>query len=131
MKRFAFLAISTTLFLPGIHAQGSDAAVRFDVATIRLNTACTGGGTEELSPGKFGLRCVSLRQVIRVAYGNADRSSTARPPDVFGGPGWVDTDRYDIEASAPGNPGLDRMYGPMTKALLEERFRGCVVTTRR
>ncbi|HEY4085778.1 MAG TPA: TIGR03435 family protein [Bryobacteraceae bacterium] len=122
MKRFAFLAISATLFLPGIHAQDAGPAVRFDVATIRLNAGCTGGGSEELSPGKFGLRCVSLRQVIRVAYGNVDRSSPTREPDVFGGPGWIDTDRYDIEASAPGNPGLDRMYGPMTKALLAERF---------
>jgi uncharacterized protein (TIGR03435 family) len=41
----------------------------------------------------------------------------------LGGPRWLDTDRYDIQATAPGNAGLDQMYGPMTRALLEDRFR--------
>jgi uncharacterized protein (TIGR03435 family) len=41
----------------------------------------------------------------------------------LGGPRWLDTDRYDILATAPDNPGLDQMYGPMTRALLEDRFR--------
>jgi uncharacterized protein (TIGR03435 family) len=121
MTRFVLFAISMTL-LPGVCAQETGVAPRFDVAIIRLSTACTGGGSEKLSPGRFGLRCVSLRQVIRVAWGDVDRFPEARPPDVFGGPGWLDTDRYDIEATALGNPGLDRMYGPMTRLLLEERF---------
>jgi len=45
------------------------------------------------------------------------------PPEVVGGPRWIDTDRYDIVATAPDNPGLDQMYGPMTRTLLEDRFR--------
>jgi uncharacterized protein (TIGR03435 family) len=34
----------------------------------------------------------------------------------------VDTDRYDIVATAPADAGLDEMYGPMMRALLEDRF---------
>lgn len=95
---------------------------RFDVATIRLNTNCTGGAREQLSQGRFGVQCVSLRDVIRVAYGNVGGPAPGRLPDVLGGPTWIDTDRYDIEATAPGNPGLDQMYDAMTKALLKDRL---------
>jgi uncharacterized protein (TIGR03435 family) len=105
--------------LPGIHAT----AQQFEVATIRLNTNCTGTGNEAHSQGRFDLKCVPLRQMIRVAYGNVGGSSPARLPDVLGGPAWLDADRYDIAARAPGNSGLDQMYGPMTRSLLQDRFR--------
>lgn len=42
---------------------------------------------------------------------------------VRGGPGWIDADRYDIAAKAEGNPPVTQMYGPMLRALLEDRFR--------
>ncbi len=42
---------------------------------------------------------------------------------VVDGPKWVDTDRYDISATAQGNPSLDQMRGPMLLALLADRFR--------
>jgi uncharacterized protein (TIGR03435 family) len=99
--------------------------VEFEVATIRLNEACFNrGGLEHLSPGRFGVECVSLRDYIRGAYGSygLGRNQNVRPPKVLGGPDWVDTDRYDIVAKAPGETGLDEMYGPMLRALLEDRF---------
>jgi uncharacterized protein (TIGR03435 family) len=42
---------------------------------------------------------------------------------VLGGPGWIDSDRYDIVARAEGNPSNAQLYGPMLRALLEDRFR--------
>lgn len=99
--------------------------VEFEVATIRLNEACANGALEHLSPGRFGVECVSLREYIRGAYGSygLGRNPNVRPPKVLGGPDWVDTDRYDIVAKAPEKAGLDEMYGPMMRALLEDRFR--------
>jgi uncharacterized protein (TIGR03435 family) len=99
--------------------------VQFEVATIRLNKACVNGaGLEHLSLGRFGVECVSLRDYIRGAYGSYGfgRNPNVRPPKVLGGPDWVDTDRYDIVAKAPTEAGLDEMYGPMMRALLEDRF---------
>jgi len=99
--------------------------VEFEVSTIRLNEACVNGaGLEHLSPGRFGVECVSLRDYIRGAYGSYGFGSNpnVRPPTVLGGPDWVDTDRYDIVAKAPGEAGLDEMYGPMMRTLLEDRF---------
>src|SRR5665213_3398749 len=99
--------------------------LQFEVASIRLNEACVNGpGLEHHSPGRFGVECVSLRDYIRGAYGSygQGRNPNVRPPTVLGGPGWVDSDRYDIVAKAPGETGLDEMYGPMMRALLEDRF---------
>jgi uncharacterized protein (TIGR03435 family) len=99
--------------------------VQFEVATIRLNNACVNGaGLEHLSLGRFGVECVSLRDYIRGAFGSYGfgRNPHVRPPKVMGGPDWVDTDRYDIVAKTPAEAGLDEMYGPMMRALLEDRF---------
>jgi uncharacterized protein (TIGR03435 family) len=120
MKRFILSLISIALVSLAIQAQ-EQAAARFEVASIRLDPDCA-GAREQQSPGRFGVLCVSLREVIRVAYGNVEGPAPGRLPEVLGGPRWIDTDRYDILATAPGNPGLDQMYGPMTRALLEDRF---------
>jgi uncharacterized protein (TIGR03435 family) len=41
---------------------------------------------------------------------------------IEGGPSWVNTDRYQIDAKAEGAPGIGTVSGPMMQALLEERF---------
>ena len=71
----------------------------------------------------MSLGCVSIHDVIRIAWGNVGDPDPKRLSDVYGGPPWLNTDYYDITAQAPGNAGMDEMYGPMTKALLEDRFR--------
>ncbi len=42
--------------------------------------------------------------------------------DFRGGPSWINSERYDIEAKADGNPSAQTMEGPMLQALLEDRF---------
>jgi uncharacterized protein (TIGR03435 family) len=42
---------------------------------------------------------------------------------VRGGPDWVRSERYTIEAVAPGDADGDVMQGPMLRALLEDRFK--------
>ena len=89
----------------------------FEVATVKLNTECIHGvGREQHSPGRFGVECVSVREYIRGAYDVPDARH------VLGGPKWLDTDHYDIVAKATGETGLDEMYGPMMRELLQERF---------
>lgn len=70
----------------------------------------------------MSLKCVSIRDVIRIAWGNVGDPDPKRLPDVYGGPAWLNSDFYDITAKAAGDASLDEMYGPMTKALLETRF---------
>jgi len=42
---------------------------------------------------------------------------------IEGGPSWIDSDRYDIDAKADDAPGREMMSGPMMQALLEDRFK--------
>jgi uncharacterized protein (TIGR03435 family) len=41
---------------------------------------------------------------------------------ISGGPGWIKSDGYDIEAKAEGNPSRQQIEGPMLQALLKDRF---------
>jgi bla regulator protein BlaR1 len=119
--------------------QSTVAAPRFEVASIKpckaddLPPGGRGGGSARgsASPGRLHLDCVPLvgaNGLIRQAYGtfvsgirNAYLQRSAVP--VEGGPAWVQTDRYTIDAKAAGTPTLEMMRGPMLQALLEDRFR--------
>ena len=58
------------------------------------------------------------------AYGiYADGSSPQFRMQVLGGPGWIDSDHYDIAAKAEGTTSVQQLYGPMLRTLLEDRFR--------
>jgi uncharacterized protein (TIGR03435 family) len=41
---------------------------------------------------------------------------------VENGPNWISSDRYTINAEAPGGASFEMMMGPMMEALLESRF---------
>jgi uncharacterized protein (TIGR03435 family) len=41
---------------------------------------------------------------------------------ISGGPGWIKSERYDIDAKAEGNPPRRQIEGPMLQALLKDRF---------
>jgi uncharacterized protein (TIGR03435 family) len=40
-----------------------------------------------------------------------------------GGPKWIRSEFYDVEAKADGHPSVAMMQGPMLQALLEDRFK--------
>lgn len=99
----------------------------FEAAAIKLNRSCAIGGPSGgmTSPGRITLECAELRDLILTAYeiygGHANPASFRMP--VLGGPGWIDSDRYDFTLKAEGNATVAQMYGPMLRALLENRFR--------
>jgi uncharacterized protein (TIGR03435 family) len=96
----------------------------FEVASIKPATECNGArGLRGASPGRLNLTCMSVRSLIQAAYGAfAGEALTARMMQVLGGPGWLDSDRYDITAKAEDSASIPRMMGPMLQTLLEERF---------
>jgi uncharacterized protein (TIGR03435 family) len=114
---------------PRILAQSRQADQAFEVTSIKPNQSCGGPGRRSgglTSPGRMTLECAELRDLIVTAYGIYANGSTANPRgfrmQVLGGPGWIDSDRYDIVAKAEGNPPRTQLYGPMLRALLEDRF---------
>jgi uncharacterized protein (TIGR03435 family) len=42
---------------------------------------------------------------------------------IEGGPDWMHSERFDIDARSDGQPSILMMQGPMMQAVLEDRFR--------
>jgi bla regulator protein BlaR1 len=71
------------------------------------------------SSGRLFLHCETLEVLIEQAYfGQISRHSY-----VTGGPAWMKSDRYDVEAKAEGAPSAAVLRGPMLQALLKDRFK--------
>lgn len=119
---------------PLIRAQfPATAAPKWEVVSIRPCEAPTpggskekGGGGDDRSPGLGYLNiCRTAIDFIRFAYvqyANGDHTPPSRVP-IEGGPAWIRSDRYRINAKAEGEPSQRMMQGPMLRGLLEDRFR--------
>jgi uncharacterized protein (TIGR03435 family) len=89
-----------------------------------------GPGSATTSPGRVHWACVTLRELIGTAYAGPDNrllhSRTGQrpgdPKPVRGGPSWLDSEKFAIEASAAGAVDRATMIGPMLRAMLEDRF---------
>jgi uncharacterized protein (TIGR03435 family) len=101
-----------------------------------------GGGPVRFSADRMTLNCLTVRSLIRSAYHvylDAPRPGRTPLDDVLirgvgagrrdptdrtdGGPDWLDTDGYTIEAKAEGVADRALMQGPMLQAILEDRFK--------
>ncbi|MBZ5674102.1 MAG: TIGR03435 family protein [Acidobacteriia bacterium] len=89
------------------------AKVAFDVASIKPNTS--GDRRTGMSPsrGRFSATNVTLRQLIQNSYLLQDFQ-------IVGGPSWLNSARYDIEAKGNGGPGPE--FQVMVQSLLADRF---------
>jgi uncharacterized protein (TIGR03435 family) len=140
-----------------LQATSQEQARKFDVASVK---PCeqqpvppggrSGGGNGSFSPGRAHLNCFVVRNLIDQAYVHNRVNDPDDPlyawtglegilgarPDgtgaqrIRGGPSWVYSDKYTIEATASGlDPSQPRnadrgvMLGPMLRALLEDRFK--------
>jgi len=89
---------------------------KFEIASIKLNNDGGRGMTIRPSPGgRLNVENITVRQLIRIAYGVLDSQ-------ISGGPGWIDSDHFDISAKAENNATFEEMR-PMLQSLLAERFK--------
>ena len=79
---------------PATPADTSDAALAFEVASVKPNNSAGRNVRLQIQPGgRFTATNVSLREIIRAAY-------QVQPFQIVGGPGWMNSDRFDIVAKA-------------------------------
>src|SRR5215472_4787626 len=127
--RFAYL-----LFCAAAATVASAQSPSFDAASVKPDKAgggLMGGschGTDSVYSGALGIappplgRCVmrnvSLKILIQTAY-------DLRGPDagqrISGGPGWLDSNKYDVDAKA-AEPVSEAELKRMLQSLLAERF---------
>lgn len=115
-------AIACAIFCLAFPMRGQSAPERrFGAEAVKkIRGACAAGPPLHITPGRIVLHCFDARQLIRTAFsplGDSDRDSIP----VIGGPAWIDSIRYDIEAKADGANATE-MTGPMLLSLLKERF---------
>ena len=116
--------------LPDLDAQtAATAAQKFEVASVKRcqNSQSPSGGDPD--PGRLHLACVTTANLIRLAYlifptgqPNAPVSPNALQMPISGGPSWLDSDRYSIDAKVEQPANTEMMKGPMMQALLGDRF---------
>ncbi len=103
--------------------RSTETAPTFEAASIKPNSSAVGGGGGrggrggglQITPGRVVGRNVTSRQIILEAYGLKDYQ-------LSGGPGWLDFDRFDLEAKAEG-PANENQLRPMLQTLLGQRFK--------
>jgi uncharacterized protein (TIGR03435 family) len=125
-RKVALLTAGIGLALP-LHAQTA-AAPKFEVASIKPCTADSarrsGRGGSVVSAASLREDCVTVADLIKeayVEYANGRRGFLASTP-TQGGPNWINSERYEIDAKAEGAPGAGTLRGPMLQTLLEDRF---------
>ncbi len=109
-------------------AQASPTKPEFEVASVKPNTACGGRRGLQISgppsPGRLNLECVTVENLVQAAYvilGNG--KPNLKLVEIVGGPAWIHSDTYAINAKASDPAPFTQMIGPMARALLEERFK--------
>ena len=91
------------------------AQASFDVASVRGADPKQGSVDFRIHPGgRLSITNSTLDGVIAMAYG-------VKRSQMKGGPGWLATDRFNIEAKAEGEPARSEMM-LLLQNLLRERF---------
>jgi uncharacterized protein (TIGR03435 family) len=121
--------ISGLVFAAAMAGQqaGPTSRPRYDAASVKPCAADIGpgerGGGGGISRGRITLNCQTLSGLMQAAYvGYKDDPSLVYGTPIEGGPGWVQSERYTINAIADGAT-PEMLEGPMLQALLEDRFR--------
>src|SRR5262249_15324924 len=113
MKRLILIACS----LPLAYAQSSDSTPKFEIADVHVSPKSSNQFFRTTPPrtGRYELKNATMVDLIRTAYEfDADK--------VFGGPSWLEWDRFDVAAKVPKGANMEAVR-PMLRALLEDRFK--------
>jgi uncharacterized protein (TIGR03435 family) len=110
----AVFALTAPVILGILHAQSPPPA--FDAASVKpADPSARRGMDFRTAGGRLVSTNWTLDLLVREAYG-------VKYYQITGGPAWFNSDRFDIEAEAPGEPSHDQMMA-MLQTLLADRFK--------
>ena len=115
--RALLLTVALGLFaLPILSQNGNVPRPVFEVASIKPAAPVVTRISISIQPGgRLLAEGFSLKMLVARAYNVPDSR-------ISGGPNWVDSDRFNIEAKAEGENIAPGQMAPMIQALLEDRF---------
>lgn len=94
----------------------SAAPPTFEVASVKPSTSGEMGGVYTYPGGRVAFRGCTLQYLIEQAF-------YIQPFQISGGPGWMQNERYDIEAKPPASSKLSQSMPPYSKAPLNDEQR--------
>jgi uncharacterized protein (TIGR03435 family) len=114
--RFAHASV-VAIFSAAVFGQAPSTPPAFDLADVHtsphaMNLFMQGG---VIRGGKFTIKNATMVDLITTAYG-------VEADFVLGGPSWLETDRFDVNAKAPAATSQDEAK-LMLRTLLAERFK--------
>ena len=98
-----------------VSAQDRPSARVFEVAAIKPHNPADTGGGFSFQHGRLTVSNTFFKILVMSAYDVKDFQ-------IFGGPNWIDSERFDILARAPDDSD-HRDLNPMLQALLADRFK--------
>jgi uncharacterized protein (TIGR03435 family) len=96
----------------------------FDVISIKPSApgpGIRGGGARG---DRYTMNGATLRMLLQNAYQKPSTAGPAGPIQIIGGPAWMDSDRYDVQATADCSGGVltREQLQLMIQSMLEGRF---------
>jgi uncharacterized protein (TIGR03435 family) len=111
--------LSSPLLRAQVPATNADRPA-FDVSSIKPSKSDGRYSVRNApEPGRFRAINITLRLLLANAYQLTPGESVTR---IFGAPNWIDSEHFDVEAKAEGNPSPDQMQ-LMLQSLLSDRFK--------
>jgi len=124
-KLILLIAAAAFAALPLLSQTPAPQRLSFDVVSIKPNASpprggYIGGGTRG---DRYTMVYSNLRMLLRSAYQPPSTTPSA-PLQIIGGPNWIDSDRYDIQATANCGGGSlsQEQVQLMIRSMLEDRF---------
>jgi uncharacterized protein (TIGR03435 family) len=123
----ATVAVTVALAIARLWSQSPQQKPSFDVVSIKPSPPLgngpirIGGGTQG---DRFTMNSATLRMLLQMAYQSAGSTPLTGRLEIIGGPGWMDSDRYDVQAKADCSGGKipRETLQLMMRSLLEDRF---------
>jgi uncharacterized protein (TIGR03435 family) len=131
MRGLHRLAVVLVLAGAGTTVLAQDPAPRltFEVASVKRSPPAS-GGIRVMFGSREGDRWLAENATLRILLRNAYDVEYGMDGQIVGGPSWIDTDRFDIQATmAPGTSNTDMKS--MVRTLLADRFQLRTHTERR
>src|SRR5258705_5569503 len=113
MDRFALCVLLAAPLLAQAPAK-IPADLRFEVASLKPSEAQGPNGGIRPAPGgqRYVATNCAIRLMIQVAY-------RVKAEQIVGGPGWFDTDRFDLQAKAGKPSSPDELHGMLMNMMVD------------